>query len=119
MPTSDKISELKVGQTRDEVEQLLGNPSMVSTLDENSWVYMSSTVKKVAFLKPKIIERNILTIQFDKNGKVKSFSELDKSNGQEINIDKDKTSSEGHELGFFKKYFGGVGAYMPIGHSKE
>ena len=23
------------------------------------------------------------------------------------------------DVGFFKKYFGGVGAYMPIGPSKE
>jgi len=119
MPSDDKIASLKVGQTRYEVENLLGNPSSISPLDENVWLYMSSTTRKVAFLKPKILERDILTVQFDKNGKVESFSQLSKENGQEISIDKDKTSSEGHDIGFFKKYFGGVGAYMPFGNSKE
>ena len=54
MPTTDKIAELKVGQTRNEVESILGNPSMVSTLDENEWIYMSTTVKKLLFLNLKL-----------------------------------------------------------------
>ena len=119
MPDSDKIAELKVGQTKDEVEALLGTPSAVSTLDNSTWIYMSSTVKKVAFLTPKIIDRDVLTIDFDKKGQVASFSRIDEQSGQDLTIDQDKTESGGHNIGFFKKYFGGVGAYMPVGPSKE
>jgi len=119
MPSDDKIANVQIGQTKQEVEYILGSPSMVSSLNDNEWLYMSSTVRKVAFLEPKILERDILTIHFDKKGKVSKISKLDEENGQNITIDEEETSSEGHNPGFFKKYFGGVGQYMPIGPSKE
>ena len=119
MPPEEKIEKVKVGQTQSQVEEILGSPSAVSTLDSNEWIYMSSTLKKVAFFKPKIMDRNILAIRFDKNGTVTDIAKLDKESGRQISIDTDKTESEGHKIGFFKKYFGGVGTYMPIGPSKE
>ena len=119
MPSDDKIAEVKVGQTQDDVRQILGSPSSVAVLDENEWLYMSSTLKKVAFLTPKIIDRDILAIRFDKNGKVTSISRLDEQDGEQLTPDKEATESGGHNPGFFKKYFGGVGTYMPIGPSKE
>ena len=119
MPTDDKIAQISKGQSRDEVLDILGSPSAVSTLNANEWLYMSSTVRKVAFLKPKILQRDVLTIAFDENGQVNKISKLDKNDGQNLKIDKDETTSNEHDLGFFKRYFGGVGQYMPIGPSKE
>ena len=119
MPSEDKVSQVKVGQTQDEVHELLGSPSSVSSLDENEWIYMSSTLKKVAFFKPKIINRDVLAIRFDKQGKVSSVAHLDENSGSKINPDKDQTESGGHKIGFFKKYFGGVGTFSPIAPSKE
>lgn len=119
MPSDDKIKEVKVGQTQDKVRELLGSPSSVASLDENQWIYMSSTLKKVAFFNPKIVNRDVLTIDFDKNGKVSKIVRLDEKNGADINPDKDETQSGGHNPGFFKKYFGGVGTFSPFGTSKE
>jgi len=119
MPSEDKIAEVQLGQSKEDVESILGSPSMVSSLNENEWLYMSSTVKKVAFFEPKILERDILTIRFNQNGKVAEISQIDEENGIKIEIDQEETESGGHNPGFFKKYFGGVGQYMPIGPSKE
>ena len=119
MPSEDKITQLQKGQTKEDVESLLGSPSVVSTLNNNEWLYMSSTVRKIAFLEPKTLERNILIIRFDEDGKITKISKLDEENGKNIAIDKEETTSEGHNPGFFKKYFGGVGTYMPIGPTKE
>ncbi len=80
---------------------------------------MSSSVKKVAFLKPEVVARDIFVVRFDKDGKVLATEKLDKDDGKKIAIDKDVNASDGHQIGFFKKYFGGVGAYMPFGSSKE
>lgn len=119
MPADDKIAQVSKGQSRDEVLEILGSPSAVSTLNANEWLYMSSTVRRVAFLKPKILERDVLTISFDESGQVNKITKLDKEAGQSLKIDKDETTSKEHDLGFFKRYFGGVGQYMPIGPSKE
>ena len=114
MPSPDKISQVSVGQTRQEVENILGSPSSVSSFDGNTWIYMSSTFKKVAFFEPKELDRKILSINFDNDGKVTKISNYDKEDGKTIEISEQETPTEGHNIGFFKKYFGGVGAYMPI-----
>ena len=119
MPTDDRINAIKVGQTQDDVRELLGSPSSVSSLDENEWVYMSSTLKKVAFLTPKIMDRDILTIRFDDKGKVQKITRFDEKDGVQIDPDKEETQSGGHNPGFFKKYFGGVGTFSPIGPTKQ
>lgn len=119
MPSPDKISELKIGQTKEEVENLLGSSSSVPTMDNNEWIYMSSTLKKVAFFTPEIVDRNILTVYF-KNDKVSRITKFTEKDGKQITFDTDKTPSGGHEeRGFFEKYFAGVGQYMPFGPTKE
>lgn len=119
MPSNDKISEIKVGQTKEEVQYTLGSPSSVSSFDGNTWLYISSTTKKIAFLKPKLIDRDVLAIYFDQNGEVNRISKLTEKDGQKIGVDSDETTSGGHDIGFFKKYFGGVGTYSPIAPTKE
>ncbi len=114
MPSTDKISQLNTGQTKEEVIDILGTPSSISSFDGNTWIYMSSTLKKVAFFKPEELYRKILSINFDEYGKVVKISNYDKNDGKEIKISKQETPTAGHNVGFFKKYFGGVGTYMPI-----
>lgn len=114
MPAADKVSQVSVGQNRQEVEQILGSPSSISTFDGDTWIYMSSTLKKVAFFDPQEVDRDILAIKFDNQGKVIEISDFDRTNGTEITIESAETPTEGHNIGFFRKYFGGVGTYMPI-----
>jgi len=114
MPSPDKIAQINIGQTRQEVADILGSPSAISCFDDNNWIYMSSTLKKVAFFKPEELERNVLNINFDNQGKVAKISTYNKDDGKQIEISEQQTPTQGHNIGFFKKYFGGVGAYMPI-----
>ncbi len=114
MPSPDKISQIGIGQTRQEVENVLGSPSSISSFDGNTWIYMSSTFRKVAFFEPKELDRKILSISFDKSGKVSKISSYDKEDGNQVDVSEQETPTEGHDIGFFQKYFGGVGAYMPI-----
>lgn len=117
MPATDKINQISKGQTRAEVEQVLGAPSAVTSFGGNTWIYMSSTLKKVAFLKPEETERNVLAITFNNAGTVSNIQSYNKADGKDVLIDKTETPTVGHDIGFFRKYFGGVGAYMPIAPS--
>lgn len=118
MPSSDKIAQLHQGQTRAEVEQILGSPSLTTSFDDENWIYMSSTLKKVAFFKPEEISREVLEIKFNPEGKVSQIATYDQSDGTACQIDEDQTETAGHKVGFFRKYFGGVGAYLPVAPSK-
>lgn len=117
MPSNDKVNQVAKGQTRAEVEQILGAPSAVTSFDANTWIYMSSTLKKVAFFEPEETKRDVLAITFNDKGVVSAIKTYNKEDGKNIAIDKTETPTVGHNIGFFRKYFGGVGAYMPIAPS--
>lgn len=114
MPTDDKIEQISKGDSQNKVLDVLGAPSSVISLDKNTWIYMSSEVKRVAFFAPQEVNRDVLTIRFDDAGKVSEVSRLDKSCGTEIVVSQDETEAPGEKSGFFRKYFGGVGQYNPI-----
>jgi outer membrane protein assembly factor BamE (lipoprotein component of BamABCDE complex) len=119
MPAAEKIDQIKTGQTKEEVLTLLGSPSATSDFGAPTWLYMSSTVKKMAFFKPEEVERHVLEIRFDSNGQAQKITRLTLADGQNLTVDPEETATMGHNIGFFRKYFGGVGTYMPVAPSKE
>ena len=115
MPTEERISQLQKGQTKDEVLDILGTPSNIVSLDQNTWIYMSSEMKKVAFFKPEELSRDVLTIRFNEYNQVESFDRMGKEQGREVAVNEEETQTAGNQSGFFAKYFGGVGQFMPFG----
>ena len=91
MPTKDDVMQIKRGMAQNDVRQILGSPSVVTSLDHRTWIYMNSTMKRMAFFEPEELERNVLAITFDHDGKVQKVVELTKENGRNITISKDAT----------------------------
>ena len=79
MPSEEKISMVFNGQTKNDVLEVLGSPSNVVSLDKDTWIYMSSEIKQVAFLAPKEVNRELLVIKFDAEDKVASIQKLNKN----------------------------------------
>ena len=115
MPSDERISQVKKGQTKDEVLDILGTPSSVVSLDQNTWIYMSSEIKKVAFFKPEELDRDVLTIKFNQYNQVDDITRLNKEKGRVIAVNENETETLGNHPGFFERYFGGVGRFMPFG----
>ena len=65
MPSKSDILEIKQGMSQDDVRNLLGSPSAISSLDHRTWIYMNSTMKRMAFYEPEELERNIVAIEFN------------------------------------------------------
>lgn len=115
MPTGERVSQIKVGDSRDDVRQVLGSPSVVVAFDKNTWLYMSSDIKKVAFFAPEEVDRDVLAIRFSDNGRITEIDHLTLADGEKVKIVSDTTPSYGQKQGFFRRYFGGVGQYNPFG----
>lgn len=118
MPPQQDIASLHRGMTHDEVRKIMGSPSVISSLDHKSWIYMNSTMKRMAFFKPEELERNVVAVEFNLDGKVEKVVQLTKANGKDVVISSDATPVMGTEEGFMQKYFGGVGQYLPITPTK-
>ncbi len=117
MPSQKQISNLSVGQSKQEVTDLLGSPAATVALDKDTWMYLSSTVEQVAFMRPQEIKRDLLVVRFDNNDKVYNIEELDENDGKKLIANPNKTAPNIQEQGFFLKYFGGVQEFSPLGNS--
>ncbi|MBR2273447.1 MAG: outer membrane protein assembly factor BamE [Alphaproteobacteria bacterium] len=118
LPPKKDILAIKRGMSQEEVREILGSPSVISSLDHKSWIYMNSTMRRLAFLKPKEIERNVLAVEFNLDGKVEKVVQLTKDNGFEVSVSDDETPVMSNDEGFLQKYFGGVGQYLPVEPTK-
>ena len=70
MPTKDDIMQVKRGMPQSEVRKIMGSPSVISSLDHRTWIYMNSTMERMAFFKPEELDRNVVAIEFNHGGKV-------------------------------------------------
>lgn len=115
MPSNERIAQVALGQSKEDVYANLGAPSNIVSLDRNVWIYMSAEVKRIAFLKPEEVQRDILTIRFNDENKVDEIQRLSRKDGKTVAVSTDETETLGNTPGFFERYFGGVGTYMPFG----
>ena len=111
-PDPKLVISIKPGvHKRQDVERRLGAPSTITAFDNEVWYYISGRIKSVAFFKPKLMKRKILTIKFDKNGIVQKIYETDTTKQKEILFVERETPTKGKELTFIQQIIGNVGKY--------
>jgi outer membrane protein assembly factor BamE (lipoprotein component of BamABCDE complex) len=109
---ADRIAAIKVGtSTRDDVADMLGTPTAQGTFDANVWYYIGQKTEKIAFLKPDIVERKVVVVQFDDGGVVRDVRQLDRSAGQDVGMVERSTPTAGRELNFIEQMLGNVGRF--------
>jgi outer membrane protein assembly factor BamE (lipoprotein component of BamABCDE complex) len=105
LPTDIKPAE----DTRSTVLAKLGSPSTTSVFDDSLWVYMSATREELAFYYPRIVQREIVAIQFDDQDAVTDVLVYDVSAGRTVQYNSRVTPTRGRELGILEQLFGTIG----------
>jgi outer membrane protein assembly factor BamE (lipoprotein component of BamABCDE complex) len=95
--------------TRTTVLARLGTPSTTSAFDDKLWVYMSATRELLAFYYPKVVQREIVAIQFDDQDVVSDVLVYDVTAGRTIAYNSRVTPTRGRELGILEQLFGTLG----------
>lgn len=106
----ENLAMLEVGKTdKQDVRRYLGSPSSVSTFADNEWLYITSkTVDKP--LKPGgLIERDIIIINFDDNGKLAQITQKDATEGRQIDPAAKTTETQGQSLGILDQMIDNLG----------
>lgn len=107
--------------TRSTVLTRLGTPSTTSIFDqagtaayapgkEKLWVYMSSTRELLTFYYPKVVQREIVAIQFDDDDVVSDVLVYDIDDGRVLEYNSRVTPTRGRELGILEQLFGTLGS---------
>ena len=102
----DAEAGITVGSdTKTTIEDRLGDPSVQATFGNDTWYYVSSTEKQVAFFRPTIESRHILAVYFDKTGKVTDMKHYGLEDGHVVSFESRTTPTKGRELTFLQQLF--------------
>ena len=112
VPTEKEISFLRIGSsTRDEVIKQLGEPLNHSYSSTNFLLYVQKRVDVVAFLRPRIGERKVVKLTFDKSSLLSRIDFSDKVDRHVFESEQKIVVSEGRKLTFWQQMFGNIGNF--------
>lgn len=112
VPDAEAVAKVKPGsQTRGDVSELLGTPSTVAPFSENTWVYIQSKTATTAFFEPKVLEQNVVVVDFDDAGLVQNVRRYTLQDGKVIDPVSRTTPAPGKELSFLEQLVGNIGKF--------
>ncbi len=112
MPDMEEIAEIEPGvHSRQDIVDMLGSPSTVSTFQDRKWYYIGQKTQEFAFLKPEVVDRSVLVVTFDEAGYVDQTSHLTLADSQEIQPVDRTTPTEGRDLTLLQQLFGNLGRF--------
>jgi outer membrane protein assembly factor BamE (lipoprotein component of BamABCDE complex) len=110
IPDTERVEAIKAGvHGRQDVFELLGTPSTISTFEDRKWYYIGQKSIEVAFKKPEILERSVLVVSFDGSGRVDDKVLYTLDDGREIDPVDRITPTEGRELTIMQQLLGNLG----------
>ncbi|MBN9571487.1 MAG: outer membrane protein assembly factor BamE [Alphaproteobacteria bacterium] len=89
--------------TETTVQERLGYPSTTAAFGSDTWYYISSTEKQVAFFHPTVLRRQILAVYFDKDNRVTDLRHYTLNDGHVIAFESRETPARGRELTFLQQ----------------
>jgi outer membrane protein assembly factor BamE (lipoprotein component of BamABCDE complex) len=112
--TEEDLAQVKAGMSRDQVILALGTPDTKSTVGQEAFYYISTTTKRsAAFLSPKVVDRKVVAVYFDKKDTVTRVANYGLEDGKVIDVVKRETPSKGSEDGLLKELFRNIGRPTP------
>lgn len=112
----DKPADVKVGtDTRSTVLARLGSPTTRSTFGDPVFYYISQTVEREAYHRPRVIAREVTSIAFDKDEKVTEVKSYKLKDGYRIAYGDRETPTRGRQVNWIEQILGtiGRGGMMP------
>jgi outer membrane protein assembly factor BamE (lipoprotein component of BamABCDE complex) len=110
MPDLEELMAVTPGSdSREDVLNLLGTPSSLSTFEQNKWYYIGQKVEQFAFYRPEVIDRQVLVISFDDNGIVNQTKLLSLDDAIVVDPVERMTPTEGADLTIMEQFFGNFG----------
>lgn len=104
----ESVALTPVGSSREQVLLALGTPSTTATFDNEVFYYISQKrVRRAAFLKPSLVDQQILAIYFDKNGTVSNKANYALQDGRVFDTISRTTPTGGKDLTFLQQLLAG------------
>jgi len=107
----DALALVPVGSSREQVLLSLGTPSTTATFDSDEVFYYISQKRSrpLAFMKPRLIDQNVLAVYFDSEGTVQQIANYTLQDGRVFDLISRTTPTGGRDLTFLGQLLAGPG----------
>ncbi len=120
LPKPDALAQVKPGVTdKQTVTRLLGTPSSTAAFDGNTWYYISHETKQVAFLKPELLDQQVVAVRFDDKGIVTGIDRKGLTDAETISPNPNATPAQGREFTFLEQLIGNFGKFNTAKDDKK
>jgi outer membrane protein assembly factor BamE (lipoprotein component of BamABCDE complex) len=121
LPDPQAVSSISVGtDTKTTIAGRLGNPSTTATFGNEVWYYISSKEEQLAFFTPRILARDVLAVEFNKEDQVADVRRYGLKDGRIIAFVSRETPTRGRELTLIQQMFNALpGAALPKEEPKQ
>lgn len=110
------LAAVKEGvDNQESVSDTLGTPSAIATFDDDVWFYVSTRQERFAFFDAKVLERQIVAVEFDGKQNVRATRRYTIAEGRPVQIVGRETPTKGKELTFLEQMFGNFGRFSGTG----
>jgi outer membrane protein assembly factor BamE (lipoprotein component of BamABCDE complex) len=100
VPDVEKLEQVKLGDTKDSVVQLIGSPSTIGTFTDKRWYYISRKTEKVAFFNPSTVDQQVVEVK-----------KLNLADAQDVDVVERKTPTAGKTITLFDQLVGNLGKF--------
>ena len=96
--------------TKNQVKKNLGEPLIIDDQNEETWIYFSQKIEKIAFFAPKLTDRTVMLLKF-KNNRLINKESFTQQDSKIIDISTKKVISGGRKLTILQQIFGNIGNF--------
>jgi outer membrane protein assembly factor BamE (lipoprotein component of BamABCDE complex) len=109
-PPDAELEQIAVGaDTRGSVRRKIGRPGFDGVFTEDGWFYVATTIERLTWHEPRVIDRRVVAITFDEFDTVASVNRYGIEDGQIIDLETRTTPTRGRELTILQQVLGNIG----------
>ncbi len=110
------LATVKPGMSAEQVLQILGTPSTVSTVGNKSWYYISQNSRRtVLFLGESVEDQKVTAVYYTAGMKVERVALYGLQDGRIFDFIERTTPTSGADRAFLSQLFRGLTRYEPFG----
>lgn len=114
----EQLAKIEPGRSsRQEVLQLMGSPSSLSTFDDEAWYYVSQRTETRSFYQEEVVEQDVVTVTFDDQDRVVSVDRHGLDQVASIDPVERVTPTAGSSPSVWKQLIGNIGRFSNSGPS--
>jgi outer membrane protein assembly factor BamE (lipoprotein component of BamABCDE complex) len=110
------LATVKPGMSPEQVLQILGTPSTVSTVGNKSWYYISQNTRRtIMFMGEQVEDQKVTAVYFSPAFKVERVALYGLQDGRVFDFIERTTPTSGADRAFISQLFRGLTRYEPFG----